>query len=104
MLGDIPVPPQFSYVARRSHGPGGRTAGTGTKVQMARPTLSSYVNRRIVVAVVCVSARRLRLLCRLPMAILRGTPGGPTPSPERTHMPRPGCRAELREVDLVRGA
>ena len=52
---------------------------------MARPTSSSYVHRRSVVAVVCVSARCHRLLSRLPMAIPRGTHGGPTPSPERTH-------------------
>jgi hypothetical protein len=39
---------------------------------MARPTSSTYVHRRIVVAVVCVSARCHRLLSPLPMTILRG--------------------------------
>jgi hypothetical protein len=55
---------------------------------MARPTSSTFrAPPHFVVAVICMRARCPGLLSRLPMAILRGTPGGPTPSPERTHMP-----------------
>ena len=68
----------------------------GQRSQWPMATSSSHVHRRILWSLVCVSARRLRLLSRLPMAILRGTPGGPTPSPERTHMPRSARVDDMR--------
>jgi|GEM_PF-5743942 len=75
---------------------------------MARPTSSSYVHRRVVVAVVCVIVRCLRLLSRLSMAILRGTPGGPTPSLERYWDPdvfvRCQCSPALASIYVIGGS